>query len=168
MPRPRPAVPELRIKRGKYAIVWWRHETRHLTSTGTSDIERAQQLLEQFRARSRFWDYARTRRRPAKTDDMIYVIGSSVGHHKIGVSKTPDVRVETLQNGHPHKLALVKAWPAAPAFAKVAEKRAHALLSQRRMEGEWFDVPHNVACAAVELALEMDPYSSRDRPTPRK
>ena len=52
--------------------------------------------------------------------------------------------------------------------AAVVERRAHRLLAERRMEGEWFDVSAEVACAAVCVAMAVDLYKSKAEATARR
>lgn len=83
--------------------------------------------------------------RPAGS--FVYV---ATGHNmvKIGVTSNPSARLANLQTGN--------AFPLNFAFLCVArdngytiEAKAHELLAQYRLEGEWFDVAPELAIAAV-------------------
>lgn len=54
MPRPRPEGPQLKLRRGKWEIVFWDDEgARHRLSTGATDDRSARQALEDFLRRDR-------------------------------------------------------------------------------------------------------------------
>lgn len=72
---------------------------------------------------------------------------------KIGVARKPWKRVSDLQTGHPEKLSVY--WMEANVWGEIIERIAHQILAPRRMEGEWFDVPLEVAIAAVVLAASV-------------
>ena len=168
MPRPRPTGPWLEVRRGRHAIVWWEGRKRRRTSTGTADIAAAEKLLAEFKAKGWFWELAEMRRRNlVLPTTRLYVIGSD-SVHKIGVSNAPDDRLAQLQSSHSHKLVLVRQWHVDEDRAATVERRAHRLLAERRMEGEWFDVSAEVACAAVCVAMAVDPYRSKADATDRK
>lgn len=68
---------------------------------------------------------------------LVYLIqeeGTSL--FKIGFSRTPQKRLAGLQTGNPHKLKIVKTWPA----ARHVETELHARFSSLRGSGEWFTI----------------------------
>lgn len=87
---------------------------------------------------------------------MVYAFGSEEGNPvKVGVSENPLVRISQVQNGHPFKLHIIKAWQ--HDLAHHVEQRAHKLLKAYRLRGEWFTVDFETAIVAVELAIiEVD------------
>lgn len=75
--------------------------------------------------------------RPADDTDYVYLIRAGRTHqYKIGKSNDPQGRLQSLQTASPHKLKLVHTFRADNAAA--AEEALHALLHDRRSEGEWF------------------------------
>lgn len=85
------------------------------------------------------------------TTDCVYVIGGEHGRVKIGSSGDPYQRCRDLQTGSPFRLWIEHVTstlgPALP-----VELEAHALLSRHRLNGEWFDVPPDVAVATIAAA----------------
>lgn len=67
---------------------------------------------------------------------------------KIGVSSTPDVRVETLQTGAPGRLTLLAVIP------KSGDKEAdcHKTLNHLRIHGEWFRYTEEIDALIRELS----------------
>lgn len=106
---------------------------------------------------------------PAQTTEggFVYVIRGDHNLIKIGVSTNPTARLATLRTASPFPIdfAYVCAvqGPASEAFALEAD--AHALLSRQRLSGEWFDIPADMAVAAIAAAghkagrkfVEVDP-----------
>jgi hypothetical protein len=95
----------------------------------------------------------RTRARPSKEKgSFVYVIRGD--HHmcKIGVSTNPTARLATLRNGSPFPLsfAFIGATDGANGFA--IEQKTHRVLDKHRVEGEWFDIPEELAIATVWAA----------------
>ena len=82
---------------------------------------------------------------------FIYVIR---GSHmcKIGVSTNPTARLATLRTSSPFPLsfAFIGATNGTNGFA--IEQEAHRLLERHRTEGEWFDIPEELAIATVWAA----------------
>jgi hypothetical protein len=72
---------------------------------------------------------------------MIYFIQQNPeenGPVKIGISKDPQRRLDTLQTGSPHELELI--YTARVAAESECEDYLHEMWSSRRLNGEWFDI----------------------------
>jgi hypothetical protein len=86
----------------------------------------------------------------------IYAIGTEEQRAiKVGISRAPHARAETLQNerGIPLRVLVSTALPDRLS-ARAVEKMAHSLLAYARAGGEWFDVTETEALAAIEQAIE--------------
>lgn len=71
-------------------------------------------------------------------DGYIYLIKCG-RFYKIGISKNPTLRVVALQTGAPLKMRVVASWYSInPVFE---ESEIHQLLSEYRMNREWFRLP---------------------------
>lgn len=79
----------------------------------------------------------------------IYVMASEGGMCKIGFAGNPEKRLEAVANGHPYNLRLARCFAVEAEYAAVIESDIHERLSDRRMCGEWFNVPES---AAIETA----------------
>jgi hypothetical protein len=80
-----------------------------------------------------------------------YIFGSSrEGPLKIGMAKMPRKRLIELQTGHPHKLFCY--WMESNPDGEIIERLTHQILEPRNLNGEWFDVPIEVAIAAMVMA----------------
>lgn len=90
----------------------------------------------------------------------IYAIKSEAGPIKIGVSKNPKRRLESLILCQPFEAKLIHVEAVNDAHA--VEAAAHELLRSFRRRGEWFDVSIEQAVAAIEEAIE---YISSPRET---
>lgn len=85
----------------------------------------------------------------------VYVIGSSIdGPVKIGLTAMRiQHRINNLQPGNPQKLQsfgvryCVVPW--------LAEQRAHEMLKDKRLAGEWFNVSAKEALATVDKAIKL-------------
>jgi hypothetical protein len=87
-------------------------------------------------------------------ENGLYVIRSASGSCKIGISKTPLRRVGQLHTGSNWKLELLFYFKSK--LALPIERRAHAILATKRLNGEWFDVAGDIAVAAVMEAMRAD------------
>lgn len=74
---------------------------------------------------------------------MIYVMKSSLGYVKIGItSKDTKRRVREIQTGHPGELEIVKTWELGNIeLERQAERRLHKQLAKYKVSGEWFSLP---------------------------
>lgn len=84
---------------------------------------------------------------------LAYVIGPNTGPQKIGIAVAPDLRAESLQPGNPQRLRVALELDTGEHHAASVEVRAHWILRDRRLAGEWFDVTAEEACAALNQAL---------------
>lgn len=84
----------------------------------------------------------------APAADYVYVVTSSNGHVKIGISTDPEARLRTLQTGTSDQLQLTFT---APGYgnALTVEQEAHRILAAHRVSGEWFNVTPDLAVAAI-------------------
>lgn len=86
---------------------------------------------------------------------------------KIGFAVDPVKRLADLQIAHSQPLRLIHS--RACSDAAKAERRAHRLLREKRLRGEWFDLSEQEAVFAIDLAIMRDttpPRASR-KPKPR-
>jgi hypothetical protein len=87
--------------------------------------------------------------KPPKAANYIYVItGDEHAFVKIGVTKNPDARLAQIQTGASCKLDYAFIAPTSGDPFSI-EKEAHAMLERNRVNGEWFNVPPELAIAAV-------------------
>jgi hypothetical protein len=80
----------------------------------------------------------------------VYVITNNNGMSKIGISRTPEKRLATLQTASPYKLRMT--YLAAHSHAERVEQEAHKLLKGNRSYGEWFLCAPGIAEDAVNRA----------------
>ena len=66
----------------------------------------------------------------------VYIIKCGNDRVKIGISNNPSKRLEQIQTGNPDKCELVSAYQSDD--ARETETILHSLLSDCRLEGEWF------------------------------
>jgi hypothetical protein len=98
---------------------------------------------------------------------FVYVIRGDHNLIKIGVSTNPTARLASLRTASPFPIEFAYVCavrgPSTEAFALEAD--AHALLNRQRLNGEWFDIPADMAVAAIAAAghksgrkfVEIDP-----------
>lgn len=86
---------------------------------------------------------------PAEQLRYMYVIVSSAALVKVGFTANLDGRLRSLQVASSHDLKLQHVLPIARDRAAMIEKRAHDLLSSKRMRGEWFAVHPATAYEAI-------------------
>jgi hypothetical protein len=86
--------------------------------------------------------------KPPSTASYVYVIKGDHENVKIGVTKSPETRLAQLQTGASQKIEYAFIAPAS-GDPYAIEKEAHAMLARSRLNGEWFDVPPELAIAAV-------------------
>lgn len=103
----------------------------------------------------------------------LYVISADGGETKIGVATNPAKRLAGLQTSNGRKLSLVHV--ESHDRAEYLEKLAHAILKDKRAQGEWFNVTPDEACSAVKEAIQRleseavdDIFPERDYDGPRK
>ena len=92
-------------------------------------------------------------RRPAQEGSFVYVIRGDHGLAKIGVTTNPNARLAALKTASGFPLSLAFAGATASANSAFAiEREAHRVLDRHRVEGEWFDIPPELAIATVWAA----------------
>lgn len=94
------------------------------------------------------WRRATRKTSSSITGSFVYVVRGDHNLTKIGITTNPTARLATLRTSSP--------FPIDYAFIGVTpgggidiERGAHALLSHQRLQGEWFDVPPELAIAAL-------------------
>lgn len=93
-------------------------------------------------------------------DYYIYIIAHRdaeerhVGPVKVGISKTPDKRLLSLQTGNPRRLAMFFRF-ATPEqeIAAYMERAFHEINRDHRLEGEWFDLSPKTALLFMSAYL---------------
>lgn len=91
---------------------------------------------------------------------FVYVIQSGDGGAvKIGSAGSPSKRLRSLQTGSPEGLALIGV--IACRHCQFVEKRAHAILKEHWLRGEWFDLSPLEAIEGVLAAAREDGGEAR-------
>jgi hypothetical protein len=80
----------------------------------------------------------------------LYIIGSDSPPYKVGVSKNPRNRLQTLQTGHPERLQIHYTVETRSRQPKLLETAVHRNIRQHNVNGEWFNMP------LEQLKLELD------------
>lgn len=72
--------------------------------------------------------------------NYVYLIQSTENsYYKIGVSKSPNIRIKQLNTGNPSPTKLIEAYPSEKAYQ--IEKILHRMYSHLKIENkEWFDL----------------------------
>ncbi len=84
----------------------------------------------------------------------VYVISSAGGMCKVGItSNDPKTRLTGLATGHPYALEVAACFNVPTHLAQDIERRAHSILSSKRMAGEWFAVSVTAAADAIRKAI---------------
>jgi DNA-binding XRE family transcriptional regulator len=84
----------------------------------------------------------------------IYAISSGSGPTKIGMASRPADRLARLNTASAIRLSL--AYCSEPLSEPgIVERVAHRLLSEKRLNGEWFDVQAEQAEVAIRAAIDM-------------
>ncbi len=91
---------------------------------------------------------------PAMYRQHIYLAESSLGFHKIGISRFPARRVRQLSVPGVLDLTLLHTVPAM--FARKTERLVHDALQDYRVSSEWFRLPDEVIHALCEAEGEHD------------
>lgn len=83
-------------------------------------------------------------------DGCLYVFGADDGAVKIGISIQPKVRRSQVVAASGRSIC--REFVSAPfSWYREAEKYLHEKFSERRMNGEWFDIDFDEACKAADL-----------------
>lgn len=84
--------------------------------------------------------------------DKIYVIVSDNGPVKVGITNDPKRRLKWFQSASPDKMTLAYV-ASVGADARAIERKAHGLLKEHRLKGEWFDTSAWRAAEAISAAI---------------
>jgi hypothetical protein len=127
----------------RWMIAWYDPGTRNVRyrSTGTDVLARAKEMLVVFQLP----ENARTL--PARTrrvSDQIYFIGGDTGAIKIGLARSPERRLISLQCGSPIQLRILAQGPG----SQRDERALHQRFAAHRLHGEWFE-PHPTILAEI-------------------
>lgn len=87
-------------------------------------------------------------------NQAVYLAESSLGYHKIGISKHPEKRVDQLNVPGVLDLRLIHIIPAM--FARRTERLLHDALQEYRVSSEWFRLPPHLIAALCEFEGEHD------------
>lgn len=80
--------------------------------------------------------------------------GTYVSPVKIGITHSVNARLRTLQTGNPAPLGVAFVFSTPDMhFAKVFESALHARNAERRLSGEWFDMPPREALLSMVMAF---------------
>jgi hypothetical protein len=88
----------------------------------------------------------------------IYVIVSAAGPVKIGQTRNPDNRLDSLQVASPYKLHIAYTRKVSAKDYILIEREAHRNLDGKRLCSEWFDASEEDAIKAVDAALAKFGY----------
>jgi T5orf172 domain len=86
--------------------------------------------------------------KPPKSSSYVYVIKGDENNVKIGVTKNPEGRLAQLRTGNHATIDYAYLAPTS-GDPYAIERAAHTILDRYRLNGEWFDVPPELAIAAV-------------------
>lgn len=88
-------------------------------------------------------------------DKFIYLIRSNEhGYHKIGVSKTPQKRLDSLQTGNFDTLTLINKYQSK--YAYKIEKTLHNLWRYLKINGEWYDLSINEISDFNNICIKIE------------
>ncbi len=92
---------------------------------------------------------------------FLYIIAKQDGDGvsapiKVGISSNPQSRLDALQTGSSFKLAIAEAIELpCRELAQCLERGFHATQSDRRLQGEWFDIPPLEASHIIGLHIAV-------------
>lgn len=81
----------------------------------------------------------------------VYIAKHEHGFYKIGMSKTPWRRVNTINYSCPYRIELLGTISPKNGTDSVLEKLLHSYYSPLQREGEWFDIPDEEMESLIEL-----------------
>jgi hypothetical protein len=82
----------------------------------------------------------------------VYVMQAGDGPVKVGHARDLVGRMRAIQIGSPHRLNMVYAAECIGIPPRQVEQLAHEKIAAKRLMGEWFDVPRDVAIDAIKSA----------------
>ena len=97
---------------------------------------------------------------------FIYIIGGDDDYHKVGIARSPQKRLKTLQCGCPFNVRILYQRECDEAKALRIERSAHTILKEHNTAREWFKCSLKVAVHAVEQAISASCESSVISPHP--
>jgi hypothetical protein len=97
------------------------------------------------------------------TAKFVYVIGTATGPFKVGIANDPRSRLTGLQSGSHIKLSVLYSIGVEPSDAYAVERAAHETLNEHRLSGEWFNVPCDMAKAAIAKAAKAAAKARQER-----
>src|SRR5665811_448824 len=83
----------------------------------------------------------------------VYIISAGSDAVKVGRAVDPKQRMRDLQTSHYQRLSLIHVFQCGGNEVNAIERQAQALLSEKRLAGEWFSVNPDEAKAAVGEAM---------------
>jgi hypothetical protein len=84
----------------------------------------------------------------------VYVITSPMGMQKVGMSRIVRNRLRALRKEYGNDLAVHSTVPVLESLMRTVERRAHDILAENKLGGEWFSVTPDAALEAVKVATE--------------
>jgi hypothetical protein len=84
----------------------------------------------------------------------VYIAESSLGYHKIGISKNPQKRAEQLSVPGVLDMRIIHTIPSL--FARKSERILHDALREYRVSPEWFKLPDDLINMLCEFEGEHD------------
>jgi len=89
----------------------------------------------------------------------VYVIGVDQGPVKVGISNNPLARLSVLRTGSPFDLKLIYFREArSREHAHQHERNFHEDYADKRLSGEWFDMPGDFAAEGVDISFDTELY----------
>lgn len=90
----------------------------------------------------------------------VYVIGTEDGPVKVGMSESPGGRLGTLQTGSAVRLQLLHMRACrSREHAQWHEETFHKVYAEKRLVGEWFDLPAAYAIEGVNTSFEIEEWT---------
>ena len=134
---------QLTRKESNILISWWQLPERQTTNSKRKQYEksekskkRVENKIEEALKKAGVVNEKKKRQRA----DKVYIVHIDdyclTDIYKIGVSKTPNKRLQSLRTSSPFELNIVHTFVAEP--AEEAETQLHAMFEVTRMKGEWF------------------------------
>jgi hypothetical protein len=88
------------------------------------------------------WGTKKTYEYKESGSGYVYLAYCETGHHKIGISATPEGRIKHFDTIMPVSVELQHIFKCDDSFA--AEQTLHDMLSEYRFKGEWFSLPREI------------------------
>ena len=88
------------------------------------------------------------------SNQSVYIAESSLGYHKIGISKHPEKRAEQLSIPGVLDMRIIHTIPSM--FARRSERILHDTLREYKVSPEWFKLPDELLNTLCEFQGEHD------------